>query len=160
MSVLLHPYDYQTLDDLTYGFSTESGVEYVAYFLDMGAYSDHFENVYTFNFEATQCVDDAPQDPRISDTICVILGRILMQHRNAVIIVCDNLDHREQGRNRLFQSWFLRMENTEIIKIDRQYHSEEYDIFASLFIHTKNPDLELIVREFIQLTDNGFIPNE
>ena len=159
MSDLLHPYDYQTLNDLTYEFTTAHGVVYVAYFLDMAEYSRHFKHVYTFNFDASNEVG-APQDDRIADTICAIFSRIFANHRNAVIIVCDSVDHREQGRNRLFQQWFLRMKSSDICKIDKQYHSDDYDIFTSLFIHTKNPDFLHIVQEFIHLTEQGFMPDD
>ena len=159
MSDLLHPYEYRTLDDLTYEFVTAHGAKYVAYFLDMAAYSRHFSHVYTFDFDAVNEVE-VPHDDRIADTICTIFGRIFTHHRNAVIIVCDSTDHREQGRNRLFQQWFLRINRSDIYKIDKQYHSEDYAIYTSLFIHAQNPDFLRIVEEFVHLTEHGFIPDD
>ena len=157
MSDSLHPYEFRSVDDLTYEFVTAHGAVYVAYFLDMGDYSPHFRNVYTFNFD-TRNGSDTPQDDRIADTIGSIFSRIFTNRRNAVIIVCDSTDHREQGRNRLFHQWFVRMKSLDIFKLDKQYHSEDYDIFASLFIHAKNPDLVEIIREFVRLTEQGFMP--
>lgn len=155
----LHPYSYRLCGELTYEFVTSYGVEYVAYFIDMSAYSPYFTNVYTFNFESRNNVE-APQDERIADTICVILGSIFADNKNAVIIVCDNLDHRERGRNRLFQQWYIRLENTDICKIDKQYRSEDYDIYSSLFIHVDNPDFETIIHTFVRLSEQGFVPEE
>lgn len=159
MSSSLHPYDFVERDKLTYEFTTANGIVYVAYFLDMAAYSSHFTNVYTFNFENCAGVD-APHDDRIADTICTIVGNIFDNNRNAVIIVCDNTDHREQGRNRLFQQWYARLHNTSICKVDRKYQSEDYDIYSSLLIHVDNPDLKTIIPAFIKLTENGLIPED
>lgn len=159
MSDSLRPYDFVERDKLTYEFTTAKGITYVAYFLDMAAYSSHFTNVYTFNFDT--CAEiDASHDDRIADTICTIVGRIFANNRNAVIIVCDNTDHREHGRNRLFQQWYARLHNTSICKVDRKYQSEDYDIYSSLLIHVDNPDLKTIIPAFIKLTENGFIPEE
>ena len=102
MSDLLHPYNYSQCDELMYEFTTIHGDVYVAYFIDMAVYSPHFNNVYTFNFESRNEVN-SPQDERIADTICSIVGTIFEDNKNAVIIICDNTDNREQGRNRLFQ---------------------------------------------------------
>ena len=74
------------------------------------------------------------------------------------MIVCDNTDHREKGRNRLFQQWYTRLHDTAICKVDKQYRSEYYDIYSSLLIHENNPDFDNIVRAFIRLSENGFIP--
>ena len=90
----LHPYSYKLCGELTYEFTTKAGVVYVAYFLDMTTYDDLFENVYTFNFD-TRIEANIPQDDRIADTICAIIGEIFKNNNNAVVIVCDNTDHRE-----------------------------------------------------------------
>ena len=119
-----------------------------------------FTNVYTFNFEPRTKVDDAPHDERIADTICSIIERIFVNDRNAVIIVCDSTDHHEQGRNRLFQQWYARLNNKSISKVDKQYQSEDCDIYSSLLIHLDNPDLEEITFAFNQLAETGFIPEE
>lgn len=153
----LHPYSYKLCGELTYEFTTKAGVVYVAYFLDMTAYDDLFENVYTFNFD-TRVEANIPQDDRIADTICTIIGEIFKNNNNAVVIVCDNTDHREKGRNRLFQQWYTRLHDTAICKVDKQYRSEYYDIYSSLLIHENNPDFDNIVRAFIRLSENGFIP--
>lgn len=125
----------------------------------MATYDSHFSNVYTFNFESCGKVT-SPQDDRIADTVCTIIGTIFSNNRNAVIIVCDSTDHREIGRSRLFQQWYMRINDNSICKIDRKYHSEDYDIYSSLLILADNPDFESIIRAFIKLTDNGFIPDD
>ena len=159
MSDLLHPYNYSQCNELMYEFTTIHGDVYVAYFIDMAVYSPHFNNVYTFNFESRNEVN-SPQDERIADTICSIVGTIFEDNKNAVIIICDNTDNREQGRNRLFQQWYSRINNTSICKVDKQYHSEDYDIYSSLLIHADNPDLGNIVEAFVKLAEKGFIPDE
>lgn len=155
----LHPYDYKLCGDLIYEFTTEAGIVYIAYFLDMSTYDSHFNHVYTFNFDSRDNVN-TPQDNRIADTICTIVSEIFDNDSNAVIIICDNTDHREKGRNRLFQQWYDRMSNTAICKVDKQYRSEDYDIYSSLLIHENNADFDNIVRAFIRLSDNGFIPQD
>lgn len=160
MSSSLHPYSYVQNGELAYEFTTVNGDVYVAYFLDMAAYSPYFTDVYTFNFELRDSNTIPQQDGRVADTICVIMRRIFESNRNAVIITCDNTDHREQGRNRLFQQWYARFGDPSIYKIDRQYHSEDYDIYSSLLIHEQNPNREHIEAAFIQLSEHGFIPEE
>ena len=63
-------------------------------------------------------------------------------------------------RNRLFQQWYARLNNKSISKVDKQYPSEDYDIYSSLLIHLDNPDLEEITFAFNQLAETGFIPEE
>lgn len=132
----------------------------MAYFLDMAAYSPHFSDVYTFNFELRDSRFPQVQDDRVADTICTIMRRIFLNNKNAVVIICDNTDHREQGRNRLFQQWYARFADQSILKIDRKYHSEDYDIYSSLLIHEQNPNLEKIEQAFIRLAEQGFVPEE
>jgi hypothetical protein len=52
------------------------------------------------------------------------------------------------------------LNNKSISKVDKQYQSEDYDIYSSLLIHLDNPDLEEITFAFNQLAETGFIPEE
>jgi len=100
MSALLHPYKYTVADD-TYHFVTECGIEYVAYFLD---YSEYGPDFYTFNFEKVCSSPERSKFPGlyVLDTICQILSVFFQKKTNALLIVCDSSDGREEGRRRLF----------------------------------------------------------
>lgn len=141
-----------------YEFTTDSGVVYKAYFLDMASYAPHFESVYTFNFETD--TPAAGYDGRVADTICTLLCQLFTDNRNAVVFICDNTDERERGRNRLFQQWYHYLGEISIDKIDRHCTTTDYDIYSSLLIHQENPKRALIVESFEALVANALYPIE
>lgn len=155
----LHPYSFIKREDNEfsgYEFTTDSGVVYKAYFLDMSTYAPHFESVYTFNFES-----DSPTsgyDSRVADTICTILERLFADNKNAVIVIYDSTDDRERGRNRLFQQWYRCLGEISIEKIDRHCATPDYDIYSSLLIHQENPKRMLIIESFERLVVNALTP--
>ena len=97
----LHPYKIAEEADLTYSFTTRHGITYHAYFLDYSCYHPDFANVYTFNIEPEQDTPH-PIDKRIALTVIHILRKFFSRNENAMIMICDNLDGKEQKREMLF----------------------------------------------------------
>lgn len=101
----LHPYKIAEEADLTNSFTT--GITYHAYFLDYSCYHPDFANVYTFNIEPEQDTPH-PIDKRIALTVIHILRQFFSRNENAMIMICDNLDGKEQKREMLFSRWFMQ----------------------------------------------------
>ena len=92
-----------------------------------------------------------PYDKRMELTIIAILSTFFSNNKNSLIYVCDNLDNRQQGRYRKFDSWFKRSENLLLEKYDVNFTTQEMQILASLIIHVENPHKELLVNQFFDL---------
>ena len=90
---------------MTNSFTT--GITYHAYFLDYSCYHPLFANVYTFNIEPEQDTPH-PIDKRIASTVIHILRQFFSRNENAMIMICDNLDGKEQKREMLFSRWFMQ----------------------------------------------------
>lgn len=90
MSVSLRPYKYSLTEEGRYHFTTESGIEYFAYFLDLTSYGPDF---YTFSFER-QVIPEGTEKTApgrdVLDTICQILSDFFKKKTNAMLFVCDS----------------------------------------------------------------------
>ena len=49
-----------------------------------------------------------PIDKRIALTVIHILRQFFSRNENAMIMICDNLDGKEQKREMLFSRWFMQ----------------------------------------------------
>lgn len=141
MSNLLHPYKYWQ-ENGQYFFDAPSGAKFVAYFLDLSSVA---ENLYTFNFDRVREKTREVVDKNVFDTICSILEGFFKNHINAIIIVCDSVDGREEARMRLFNSWFIRMAPPGFAKVDRIMRAESYRLFVSLLIWEDNPQRDSLL---------------
>ena len=72
-------------------FITQSGVVYTAYFIDI-SHSFGSDSVYTFSFDAA---GKTVKDDRVRVTILKILNDFFQSVRNALLVVCDSSDNRE-----------------------------------------------------------------
>lgn len=146
MSVELNsqlPYEYKIGDDYTYRFTTDNGIQYVAYFIDYSG-SVGFGKVYSFSFDPE---DDRGLgrvfDKRISITIIKILSEFFKFERNSMVMVCDSSDDKQNARSRLFDQWYQKTQiEHRIEKFDFEHASEEQVIKARLYINESNPDKE------------------
>ncbi|MCM1219233.1 MAG: DUF6169 family protein [Lachnospiraceae bacterium] len=155
MSNLLHPYEYKLKGEV-YVFTTIQGYEYSAYFIAMNSITE-IDNLYQFSFESCEDIHNC-YDSRVADTICTILNDFFKKNNNALIIVCDDTDNRGAARKRLFQQWYLRVQNNLINKYDKQFRSADYDIYASLLIHKDNADSPKILEVFSHFSESWFYP--
>ena len=92
------PYEFCKESDWNYSFITISGVKYIAYFVDYSVYHPDFDEVYTFSFEPEESTPH-PIDPKIAATIVTILQEFFQSKERAMILVCDNIDGKENKRN-------------------------------------------------------------
>lgn len=149
-SDLLLPYKIVEERHLFYTFTTEKDVVYHIYFLDYTICFPGFANIYTFNIERE---DDIPHpiDRRIAITVASVLQQFFKENENAVIMICDNLDGKELKRARLFSRWFLQYNDGNIQKYDASSESDDYTLYASLYVHKENRYIKQQVETFYEL---------
>lgn len=149
----LLPYDVTIENDLNYSFITVGGIKYIAYFICCEMYAPALENTYMFNFEHEG--DKRLPDPRIRETILSIIDSFFLSHKDSIMYVCDSLDGRELFRRRLFDLWFndSLKQRRHIERSDIYEKGEHYDLCASLFIHSSNPNKERVIESFISLKE-------
>ncbi len=154
MSILL-PYSF-TNHNNKYVFRTDNSVAYsveftdaIHYFLNLPPYIPVFE----LNVKVLNAVDSIgqPYDKRIEVTIVEILTTFFSDNKNSLIYVCDNLDNRQQVRYRKFDRWFKKNKTTLIEKYDIDFTFQEIQILASLIVHAKNPEKDLLINLFFDI---------
>ena len=150
----LHPYEIAEEADLTYSFTTRHGITYHAYFLDYSCYHPAFANVYTFNIEPEEDTPH-PIGKCIALTIIHILRQFFSRNENAMIMICDNLDGKEQKREMLFSRWFMQYNDGSIRKYDASSATDGYMLYVSLYIHRDNPNARQLVNAFYDLVKNN-----
>lgn len=122
----LPPYPLLRIDDFTYNFTTDSGLEYRCYFLSYAEYFPIYPEIasrfYSFNLDLKSKSRKlfTGTDNRIAATVIAIVSGFLESKINAVIYVCDNSDGKEAVRAKKFLSWFNYFEYTseKIIQIN------------------------------------------
>lgn len=151
------PYNIIREGEWNYSFVTKHGVVYHAYFIDFSNYHPAFDNVYTFNIEPENEVSH-PIDNRIALTVVEILKRFFALKERAMIMVCDNLDGKEEKRELLFSRWFVRHNDGTIMKYDASTSDEDYMLYVSIYLRKDNPNSLELVSAFYDLVKNGFYP--
>ncbi len=151
------PYNITEEGEWNYSFITKHGIIYHAYFIDFSNYHPAFNNVYTFNIEPEND-EPHPIDNRIAYTIIEILKRFFTIKEHAMIMVCDNVDGKEEKRELLFSRWFIRHNDGTIVKYDASTSTEDYILYVSIYIRRDNPNNQKLVAAFYDLVKNGFYP--
>lgn len=143
------PYDL-VQDGLTYYFVNKDGIKYLAYFADISQYYPQFPNTYSFSFEPETPKKHAV-DNRISATIVEMLRRFFEKEENAMIMVCDSVDGKEEKRRKIFDHWYKKHADDSILKYDASAPLEEYRLFISIYLKKSNPNRELLIQSFFEL---------
>lgn len=126
----LLPYEIIKEGEWNYSFITKHGIVYHAYFIDFSNYHPLFGHVYTFNIEPESNVVHSI-DNRIAQTVVEILKRFFAVQEHAMIMVCDNMDGKEEKRERLFSRWFVRHNDGSIMKFDASTSDDDYILYVS-----------------------------
>lgn len=153
----LLPYKITPEGDWNYSFITKYGIVYHAYFIDFSSYHPLFSDVYTFNIEP-ESNKPHPIDSRIAATIAHILKLFFAEKQRAMLMVCDNLDGKEEKRKILFSRWFLRYNDGNIRKYDASAITEDYTLYVSIYLHKENPHLQEKMQAFYDLVKNNLYP--
>lgn len=84
-------------------------------------------------------------------TIASILKEFFRKNENSMLMVCDNIDGREEKRRKLFDRWYHTYNNYSLIKLDASLENDDYRLFVSMFINRSNPKRELLIHAFNEL---------
>jgi len=152
---LQHRYDSSIDGELRYSFITDTGIRYIAYFLDMSCYGDVFQNIYTFNFESEHNTR-THYDFKVANTIAFIIDKFFTVNTNSLIFVCDSMDESHMGRHRLFNKWFCKYNDGSLEKSDKVVTTKDYTICTSLITHNANPNKALAIMAFEQQANPSF----
>ena len=151
------PYNIIKEGEWNYSFVTKHGIIYHAYFIDFSNYHPVFNDVYTFNIEPENDMPH-PIDNRIAQTVTEILKRFFRIKKHAMIMICDNMDGKEDKREHLFSRWFIRHNDGSIVKYDASTSDENYTLYASMYLRKDNPQSPSLISAFYDLVKNGFYP--
>lgn len=160
MDLNLPAYRLLQIDDFTYSFKTDTGVEYKCSFLLYAEYfvkyPDIADKVFSFNLEITsKSSKQRGIDERIAVTVVNVVGNFLMSKINAVVYICDPTDGKGVARSRKFKSWFSYYEHYshQIIQINSDFEAGGIKLFTALLVHKKNKLKKQLVEAYIDLTD-------
>lgn len=153
----LPPYKIVEEGEWNYSFETKHGIVYHAYFIDFTIYHPAFRDVYTFNIEPESNVPH-PIDNRIAITIVSLLRVFFSRNERAMIMVCDNLDGKEQKRRLLFSKWYTTYNDGSIIKYDASTQIDDYQLYVSIYINKVNSDRNTLIQAFYELVKNNLYP--
>lgn len=153
----LLPYEIIKEGEWNYSFITKHGIIYHAYFIDFSNYHPLFGHVYTFNIEPESNVVHSI-DNRIAQTVVEILKRFFAVQEHAMIMVCDNMDGKEEKRERLFSRWFVHHNDGSIMKFDASTSDDDYILYVSIYLRKDNPQFQELVAAFYDLVKNDFYP--
>lgn len=148
-----NPYDVIEESELDYSFCTKDGITYRAYFLSASHLHDSFTDAYSFSIEPVGESEETvhPMDVRISMTVASILKGFFQKNENSMLMVCDNIDGKEEKRRKLFDRWYHHYNNYSLIKLDASLENDDYRLFVSMFINRSNPKRELLIHAFNEL---------
>jgi len=75
-----------------------------------------------------------------------------------MIMVCDNMDGKEEKRRLLFSKWFLKHNDGNIIKYDAAAVADDYQLYVSIYLNRDNLERDALVSAFYDLVKNNFYP--
>ncbi len=112
--------------------------------------------IYTFNIDPIQGNPALTvTDERIGFTIASIFKQFFITIENVVVYICDSLDNRQLARKRKFDLWFSSYNDGSLIKKDGFVNIDNIEIFNSLILHIRNPQLVEIVLAFNELNNTA-----
>jgi len=134
-------------------FISRDGIKYHATFYPLFDLYPQFPNTYSFSIEPEEETAH-PIDLGISQTIAEILRRFFSVHENAMIMVCDSMDGKEEKRKKLFDHWFDKFADETILKYDAAAPLDEYRLYLSIYFRKDNPNRQILLEEFYNLLKN------
>ena len=146
----LSPFEILEEHPLDYVFVSRDGIKYHATFFPVSDLHPGLINTYSFSIEPEDRKAH-PIDYRISSTIVEILRRFFAVNENAMIMVCDSVDGKEEKRRKLFDRWFDKYAGNDILKYDASAPLDEYRLYLSIYMTKTNPNKESLLQAFYNL---------
>ena len=151
----LPPYEVTTIDELNYEFTNRDGIKYHLFFMPVfGLYPD-LVNTYSFSIER-EGTNPHALDRRIATTVVDVLRRFFQNVENAMIMVCDSTDGKQQRRRNLFDRWFHLYNDGTLATINAEVGEGDYELLLSIYFKNNNPYKSQLVKAFGELLTRDF----
>lgn len=156
-SNLLNPYNVVETNPLDYYFTTKHGIEYHVFFLSAADMHPVFADTFWFNIEP-QDNRPHPIDSRIAITVVHILKKFFVHNEWAMLMVCDTLDGKQAKRRKLFNRWYKKYNNGELMTFNAMTENDDYTLYVSLYVKKENSRMREIIDAFYELVRNDLYP--
>jgi len=152
-SLLLHPYEVSIIGELSYEFVNRDGIKYYLYFMPVSEMYPNLVNTYSFSIER-EGTRPHPLDRRIAATVVDVLRRFFQNVENAMIMVCDSTDGKQELRRNLFNRWFHYYNDGTINTINAEVGDGDYELLLSIYFKKTNPYRQQLVKAFSDLLNS------
>ena len=150
-----NPYDIIEVEN-GYHFETDFGAIYELTFLlypTVNTSEDYL--MYMFNIEPIKkskpCKDD-----KIRLTIEHVLSIFFRENTNAIIVVIDSMDNKQNARQRLFDSWYKQSSYSNVEKYEAACETNDLHLLTMLLIEKSNPFKSQILEDYFDLVKINF----
>ena len=110
-------------------------------------------NTYSFSIER-EGTNPHPIDLRIAATVVDVLRRFFQNVENAMIMVCDSTDGKQQKRRNLFDRWFHFYNDGTLMTINAEVGEGDYELLLSIYFKKNNPYKQQLIKAFGDLLAN------
>jgi hypothetical protein len=139
-----------------YRFETDFGAVYELTFLlypTINTSEDYL--VYMFNIE--QIRKSKPyKDDKIRLTIEHVLSIFFRKNINAIIVIMDSIDSKQNARKRLFDTWYTQSNYSHIEKYEATCETDDLQLLTMLLIEKGNPFRSQILGDYFDLVKINF----
>ena len=147
------PYEVKETKDLYYTFLNKDGIVYHIYFTPLFPVYPDLVNTYSFSIEPEDKMPHAI-DRRIAITVITVLKRFFANVENAMIMVCDSTDGKQQKRRDLFNRWFRIYNDGSMETRNAEIGDGNYELLLSIYFKKDNPCRKQLVKAFNELLTN------
>ena len=149
------PYEIEITDELNYEFVNKDGVRYHLYFMPVYEIYPDLVNTYSFSIER-EGTQPHTLDRRIAVTVVDVLRRFFEKIENAMIMVCDSTDGKQQQRRNIFDRWFHYYNDGTMATINAEAGEGDYELLLSIYFKKTNPHRQQLVKAFSDLLNRDF----
>ena len=139
-----------------YRFETDFGAIYELTFLlypVVNTSEDYL--IYMFNIESIKR-GKASKDDKIRLTIEYVLSIFFRENINAIIIVMDSIDNKQNARQRLFDNWYKQSNYNNVEKYEAACETDDLQLLTMLLIEKSNPFKSQILEDYFDLVKINF----
>ena len=139
-----------------YRFTTDFGIVYELTFLLYPTVNTREGYcVYMFNVDQIK-KGKTTKDDRIRITIEYILGIFFRNNVNAILVIMDTIDNKQEARLRLFKNWYRQRNNNSIEKYEATCQTGYIQLFTMLLVDVNNPYKGQVLEDYYDLIKINF----
>ena len=84
-------------------------------------------------------------------TVVEVLRRFFQNVENAMIMVCDSSDGKQQKRRNVFNRWFSYYDDGTMATLNAEAGQGDYQLLLSIYFKKENPYKQQLVKAFGEL---------